>query len=139
MSLKTLNEDVMGLNAESLEIESTDKAGLYVGLKAAIIASSCCTLPLVFALLFSLFGVGSVTAALAIPKYKWVFISFGTLFLAISLYLQIKKQTGGSCSLKDFWKCKLLIALSILSYIIVFTLVLYVILPFVAERAYSLI
>ncbi|MFH1403952.1 MAG: hypothetical protein ABIH11_06775 [Candidatus Altiarchaeota archaeon] len=52
-----------------------DFKGILLGFKASLIASSCCTLPLILAVAFSMMGVGSITAALAIPKYKYFFIT----------------------------------------------------------------
>lgn len=106
-----------------------DLRGFWVGLKAAIIASSCCSFPLALVLLFSTVGAGSMTAALKIPKYKIFFEVSGTMFLLATLYLTIKKKSGNKCEMIDIKRERMLIATSIISYIILTLLLIYLILP----------
>lgn len=107
--------------------------GVLLGIKASIIASSCCSIPVALILLFSATGAGSMTAALAIARYKFFFITVGTLFLAISLYFTIKRNCGGVCTLADARKNKRLIAISSLVYLSLTLAFIYVILPWIAE------
>lgn len=113
------------------------KKGLLLGVKSAVISSSCCTIPLALVVLFGLAGAGSWTAALKIPKYKTVFVAFGTMFLAISTYLAIKKRCGGTCTIQDVKSQKTMILMSLVSYILLTLLVIYLILPIVAELLFS--
>ena len=106
--------------------------GIVLGLKASIIASSCCTLPLFFVVLFSFTGAGSITAALAIPKYKYFFMAVGSLFLGISIYFSIKKKCGGSCSIRDVQRNHKMILISIVTYILLTMVIIYLVLPYIA-------
>ncbi|MFH1835407.1 MAG: hypothetical protein ABH851_04375 [Methanobacteriota archaeon] len=109
-----------------------DFKGIKLGFKAALISSSCCTLPLAFVLVFGVLGAGSMTAALKIPKFKTYFIVLGLVFLAVSIYLSIKRKCGGACSISDVHKYRSLVVVSVLSYLILTLLVIYVLLPVVA-------
>jgi len=108
-----------------------------LGVRASLIASSCCTIPLALVFLFSASGVGSVTAALAIPKYKAYFVSAGTVFLLASIYLTIRRKSGGSCTLKDVGDSRGLILVSVVTYIVLTLFVLNLLLPFIAELLFS--
>jgi hypothetical protein len=110
--------------------------GFWTGLKAAILASSCCSLPLAFAMLLATLGASSMTAALKIPKYKNVFILAGSLFLVASLYLNIKRRCG-SCNLRTVGQQKTLIILSVVTYVTLTVLTIYLILPMMAQWIYS--
>lgn len=109
-----------------------DLKGFYTGLKASIIATTCCSIPLALVLLFSTLGVGSMTAALKITTYKNYFIAFGIFFLGISLYLTIKRRSGGTCSINDIHSQKGFIILSIISYSILTYIVIYLLLPLIS-------
>lgn len=106
---------------------------LLIAIKASIISSGCCGLPLAFAFLFMSTGVGNIILALQIAKYKNYFLLFGTVFLFVSLYLLIKKKSGGTCNIcdvKENWK---IILINILTYVIVMVTMIYGVLPFIAE------
>ncbi|MFH1055470.1 MAG: hypothetical protein V1744_05185 [Candidatus Altiarchaeota archaeon] len=111
--------------------------GLWLGLKSAIIASSCCSLPLALVLVFSALGSGSMTAALKIPRYKMFFAAAGTLFLLSSLYMTVKRNSGGTCRICDVKKEKSLIAVSLVSYAVLTALLIYVVLPAVSELLFA--
>lgn len=108
--------------------------GFLMGLKAAALASSCCTIPLILVVAFSATGVGSITAALKIPKYKTFFILAGSIFLLISLYLSIKRRCGGTCSINDAKRHSPLIIASIITYAVITATIIYLMLPFIAEK-----
>jgi hypothetical protein len=107
------------------------------GVKASIIASSCCSLPLALALLFTATGVGSITLALRIARYKNYFLALGSLFLIISIYLTIKRKSGGTCKVCDLRKNYRLIAINILTYIILTLTIIYGILPLISEWVFK--
>jgi hypothetical protein len=111
---------------------------VWIGIKAAIIASSCCSLPVLLAFFFLVAGVGSVSAALKIPQYRILFILVGTIFLFASLYLKIKKRSGGTCTINDIWHQSDLIIVSVVTYVMITALIIFVILPLLAELAFSL-
>src|SRR4030042_89782 len=93
-----------------------DYKGLLEAVKASILASSCCTLPIVIAFVLSLFGAGSVAAAYAIPRYKILFIALGTVFLTLSLYAKIRRKCGGACTIRDVGREKNLILASYIAF-----------------------
>ena len=103
-----------------------------MGLKAAVLASSCCSLPLALILVFGAVGAGSVSQALRIPQYKAFFLALGCLFLLVSLYLTIRRERG-VCNLS--WVCseRYLILSSLVSFAILTWILVYVILPAVSE------
>ncbi|MFH0860264.1 MAG: hypothetical protein V1921_03600 [Candidatus Altiarchaeota archaeon] len=114
-----------------------DLRGVYTGVKASILASSCCTLPLLLVYAFSLLGAGSVTAALAIPRYKGFFIAAGMVFLASSLYMTIKKRCRGTCNLGDVNANRSLVLVSVTTYVILTIVIIYYLLPVIAELVFS--
>lgn len=107
-----------------------DLKGFWLGLKASIIASCCCSLPIALVMVFGVLVAGSATAALKIPKYKWYFIAISMIFLTTSLYLRIRK-TAGKCEIADVKREKELVILSVASYIVLTILLVYLILPLI--------
>ncbi|MBD3388353.1 MAG: hypothetical protein GF416_04685 [Candidatus Altiarchaeales archaeon] len=103
--------------------------GFWTGVKATIIASSCCTLPLILVMIFGTLGAGSMTAALKLPRYKLFFIAAGTVFMLLSLYFKIKRQCGGTCTLNDVKAHRTMVAVSIVTYVSLTLMVLYLLLP----------
>jgi len=104
-----------------------------MGLKAAVIASSCCSIPLAIVLIFSAIGAGSMTAALKIPKYKMYFFALGTTFILYSLYLAIKRKSAtGTCRIDDVKNESRLVAVSLVTYVALTLLLIYLILPVVS-------
>jgi hypothetical protein len=110
---------------------------VWLGAKAAIISSSCCSFPIALVLLFSALGAGSATAALKIPKYRWYFIALGTTFLLVSLYLRIRKRSGGTCGMRDLKRERQAILVAIASYIVLTTLVIYLVLPLISAWVFG--
>lgn len=109
---------------------------LLTAIKASIIASSCCGLPLALAFLFMSTGVGNIILALQVAKYKDYFLLLGTMFLFASLYLLIKKKSGGTCNvcdIKENWK---IILINILTYVVAVVTMIYGVLPFIAEQLF---
>ncbi len=114
-----------------------DLKDVYTGLKASIIASSCCTLPLILALLFSVLGLGSVTAAFKIPRYKWFFIAAGALFMLTSLYLKIRKECGGTCSIEDVKQHRMTVIVTITTYVVLTYTIINLLLPVISARIFT--
>ncbi len=109
---------------------------LFAGIKASIIASSCCSLPLALAFLFMATGVGNVVLALHIAKYKDYFIGLGTAFLFASLYVLIKEKSGGTCNVCDMKKNWKIILINILTYAVLTAAIVYGVLPILAEELF---
>ncbi|MCX6695099.1 MAG: hypothetical protein NTU61_02220 [Candidatus Altiarchaeota archaeon] len=74
--------------------------GAWIALKAAFLATLCCSTPLILAPLFMILGIGSVTAALRIPAYKTYFIALSVAFMLASIYLNVKNRNKGVCNVK---------------------------------------
>lgn len=107
--------------------------GFITGVKAAVIASSCCTLPLLLFYIFTLTGFGSITLALKIPKYKYFFIVLGSVFMFLSVYIRIRRDCGNKCTLNDVKNRKTLIVISTLTYILITYLIIEIFLPLLSE------
>jgi hypothetical protein len=111
--------------------------GVWDGVKAAIIASSCCSFPVALVYAFTVLGAGSVSAALKIPKYKWFFLAAGTAFILISMYFRIRKLSGGTCSLGDVARERNLIIVTLATYAVLTMFVIYLLLPVVSQWLFS--
>ncbi len=101
---------------------------ILIGIKAGIISSSCCIIPLILVL----FGLVSIGSALSFVKYKPYFILLGTIFLIGSLILYIRKDKACCTTNKKF-----LIGTAVVTHILIFILLLYVIVPIVAPVVYT--
>ncbi|MFH0862395.1 MAG: hypothetical protein V1875_05120 [Candidatus Altiarchaeota archaeon] len=111
--------------------------GFWLGMKAAIVASSCCSFPIAFVLFFSALGAGSAAAALKLPRYKWFFVMAGTLFLALSLYLTVRRRSGGACRAEDVRSQMQTIVISVVSYVFLTVLLIYLVLPVISGLAFG--
>ncbi len=100
------------------------KESLKTGIGAGFLSSLCCTGPL----LFLLIGLGSVGIGSQLPRYKPFFITLGAVFLVIGIYRKVKKKHG-VCSGTTLKKEMKMILISILTAIVVWALLLYVIVP----------
>jgi hypothetical protein len=114
-----------------------DLEGIKTGIKASIIAASCCSLPLALAFLSAATGVGSITAALQISRYEMVFFILGTVFLIASVYLTIRNRCHGTCSIKDAKTHWRIIVISVLTYIILTITLVFGILPLIAQLLFN--
>lgn len=110
---------------------------LKIAAKSAVLATLCCSTPVLLIPVFLLLGAGSVTAALSIPRYKWVFYVLGALFLALSLRNAVKRRKG-VCSRRTVRESIAFVSLAVVSYVLLALLLLYVVLPRLAEFAYGL-
>ncbi len=82
-------------------MKKEDKTLLYAGGIGAFIASLCCLGPVIIVLL----GLGSISTALTIGTYSWLFTSLAIIFfvLAITLYLK-KKKCCNVNGMQRHWK-----------------------------------
>lgn len=114
-----------------------DWHGFKTGLKASLISSSCCSLPIALILLFSTVGAANMTAALRLPKYKTVFWMLGFMFLGASIYLTVKKRCDGTCNIKSIKKESRYVLASLITYIVMSFTIIYHILPAISELIFG--
>jgi len=73
------------------ETKDLTKLSSLSSIISAFLASSCCILPIVFALL----GVGSAGFLMGLEKYRPIFISIASISLGVSFYYTYwKKETS---------------------------------------------
>lgn len=109
-----------------------DKKPLIIGLIGGFIAALCCITPL--AIVF--FGLGSVSVALGLSKYGYVFFTLGLIFIGIALWIYYKKKNK-SCSLEDKKKQKYYIIATIILMVLIFIIVKYWLLNLIAPYVYG--
>jgi hypothetical protein len=102
---------------------------LVIGAGSGVVASFCCTLPLVLVLL----GVGSMTTALKVSTYKTYFLGLSLIFVALALGYQLKRNpscctTGGRARF---------VVIALAAYIFIYALLLYAVVPAVAPYVYG--
>jgi hypothetical protein len=114
-----------------------DSKGFWLGVKAAVISSSCCSLPLALSMAFGALGAGSVTAALKLPKYNAFFLAAGTAFLLGSLYFTMKRKRANVCTLCGLRSEWALISVSLATYAVLTAVLIYVVLPAVSEAVFG--
>ena len=109
-----------------------NKKAIGIGIKAGIIASLCCIIPLILII----FGLGSATLALKFVRYKPYFIILSIVFLAGSIwYFSRKKKcclTGENLNKKRF------IGTALGIHILTFLVLLYVLMPNISPFLYNL-
>jgi len=100
------------------------KGSLKTGIVAGFLSSLCCTGPLILLLL----GLGSFGFASSLPRYRSFFITLAIVFLIFAIYRSIKKKYG-TCSLFNLKKELKTIVITIITAVIVWFLLLYIIVP----------
>jgi len=98
------------------------------GVVAGFLGSLCCTGPL---LLITL-GLGSAGLAAGVAKFRPFFITLAIVFIVFALYRQIKKKHG-TCSVHAIRKELKTILIAIITAVVIWALLLYVIVPFIAR------
>ncbi len=101
---------------------------INIGIKAGVISSSCCILPLVLVIL----GLGSIGTALKISQYRIYFIGLSLIFLISSLFLYFKKNK--SCHAVNK---KMFVGTAIITQLLIFILLFYALAPIIAQSVYS--
>jgi hypothetical protein len=102
---------------------------LAIGAGSGVVASFCCTLPLILILL----GIGSVTTALKVSMYKTYFFALSLVLVALALGFQLKRNP--SCCTPGGRTRFVIIALS--AYILIYIVLLYAVVPAVAPYVYG--
>jgi ribose/xylose/arabinose/galactoside ABC-type transport system permease subunit len=108
------------------------KNSITTGVGAGFLGSLCCTIPVLLVAI----GIGSIGFALAFTKYRPFFITLGVIFIIFSLYRQIKKEHG-VCNRKTIKENISTIIIAIITAIIVWALLIYVIAPLLAKLFYG--
>lgn len=117
------------MNRQSPKI---DKKAVGIGLKAGIIASLCCVIPLILII----FGLSSASLALKFVKYKPYFIILSVAFLTGSLWYFFKKKR--CCSPEENLNKKWFIGIALGVHLLTFLLLLYVLMPNISPFLYNL-
>ena len=111
-------------------MKKEDKKLLIVGGLAGVIASLCCIGPVVIVLL----GLGSVSAALSLGRFTWLFSSLAVIFLGIAVVMYLKKKT--CCSVEGFQKNWKAIVLAFVILVVLLVLLKYWLAPILARMVY---
>ncbi len=112
-------------------MKKTNGQLLKIGGSAALLGSLCCLSPIVIVL----FGLGTVSTALIIGTYSWLFTTIAVLFFVTGVLVFMHRK--GQCDAAGFrhhWKQ---ILLSFLLMTVLLVLLKYVISPVLARYAYG--
>lgn len=111
-------------------MKGKDNKLLYIGGGAGLIAALCCIGPVVLIL----FGLGSVSAALTIGKFAWLFSILAILFFTTGVFIYLKKKNCcNTQGWKQHWKT---ILTAFILMVLLLLLLKYVIAPAIATVAY---
>jgi len=108
------------------------KSSIKTGIGAGFFGSLCCTVPVLLVAL----GIGSIGFALGFAKYRPFFVILGVTFLVFALYRKIKKEEG-YCTTGAIKNNLSMIITAIVTAIIVWILLIYVIAPLLARFVYG--
>lgn len=109
-------------------MKKSNRKAIGIGIKAGIISSLCCVLPLILVIL----GIVSIGTALSIVQYKPYFIGLSILFLVASLILYFRKNK--TCCGMDR---KFFIRTAVTTHVLIFVLLLYVFVPIIVPSVYT--
>lgn len=105
------------------------KAHLRIGLLSGLIASVCCVSPLVIALI----GLASVSAAMGLMgglrTYTPLVILISGLFMVGAVYVHLRRHNA--CSIQGLRARKYGITAMIVTWIVTYILLLYIIVPYI--------
>ena len=111
-------------------MKKEDKKLVAAGGFAGVLGALCCVGPVVIVL----FGLGSVSTALTIGKYSWLFTTIALIFFGVAAFLYLKKKNCCSASgIKQNWKT---IAISFVLLSVLLIVLKYWIAPLLAQIAY---
>lgn len=112
-----------------------DKKAVGIGLKAGVIASLCCIIPLVLII----FGLASASAALKFVQYKPYFIILSIIFLAGSIWYFFRKKVCTTCApSENTVSKKWFIGTTVGVHFLTFLILLYVLMPNISPFLYNL-
>jgi len=107
-------------------------SSLKTGIAAGFLGSLCCTGPVLIVAL----GLGSIGFALGFSKYRPFFVILAIIFLSLALYRHIKKKHG-VCNAKAIKDEAYVIFIAIITAVVIWALLIYVIVPFIARYVYG--
>lgn len=111
-------------------MKKEDKKLVVAGGFAGVLGALCCVGPVVIVL----FGLGSVSTALTIGKYTWLFTTIALIFFGVAVFLYLKKKDCCSANgFKQNWKP---IIISFVLLVVLLILLKYWIAPLLAQIAY---
>jgi len=111
-------------------MKKEDKKLLYAAGAGGLIASLCCLGPVILVLL----GLSSVSFALSIGKFTWLFTGLALFFFISALVLYLSKKNCCNVEgVKQNWK---IILISFIILVILLVLLKYWLAPLVAGFAY---
>jgi len=108
------------------------KESIKTGILAGFFGSMCCTVPV----LLIAIGIGSIGFALGFAKYRPFFVILGVTFLLFALYRKIKKKEG-VCNRMTIKNNLSMVITAIITAIIIWALLIYVMAPWLAKVIYG--
>lgn len=111
-----------------------DKKAVGIGLKAGIIASLCCIIPLILII----FGLASASVALKFVQYKPYFIGLSILFLVGSLWYYFRKRACSVCAPNENKiSKKWFVGTAVSFHLLTFAILLYLLMPTISPFLYD--
>jgi len=111
-------------------MKKDNKSLLWAGGVAGFIASLCCLGPVILVLL----GLATVSTALSIGKFTWLFTSLAIAFFGVASFMYLKKKNCVTVKgMKEQWKP---IVISFVLLVILLVILKYWLAPFIATYAY---
>lgn len=114
-------------------VKKINKKSIGLGLKAGIIASLCCIIPLLLIIL----GLTSASVALKFVQYKPYFIVFSIIFLLGSIWYFFRKEKKICCPSEDRPNKRWFIATAVGIHLLTFLILLYVLFPTISPFLYN--
>ncbi|RME52641.1 hypothetical protein D6783_04140 [Candidatus Woesearchaeota archaeon] len=111
-------------------MKKEDKNLVVAGGVAGVLGALCCVGPVVIVLL----GLGSVSTALTIGRYSWLFTGLALLFFGLAVVLYLRKKN--SCSAKGVRQNWKLVAASFVLLVVLLFVLKYGLAPLLAKIAY---
>lgn len=102
----------------------TSRSSFISGIVSSIFASLCCLTPLVVVLL----GLGGISVALSLLRYRPYFLILGFLFLGVATYVYLKRDYG-KCNMTVLRKERTKVAFSFILMIGIYVVLTYFIIP----------
>lgn len=126
-------QKIIQLTKENSPSRPASKKAMGLGLKAGIIASLCCIIPLILII----FGLASASVALKFVQYKLYFIALSIIFLVGSLWYFFKRRACCSPEKGKISK-KWFIGIALGFHLLTFLILLYVLMPTISPFLYNL-
>jgi len=125
-----MKKEIVIVNGKRREMKG--KESIKAGIGAGFLGSLCCTVPILLVAV----GIGSIGFALGFARYRPFFVILGVVFITFALYRQIKKKHG-VCNAKTIKENLSFITIAIITAIIIWVLLIYLIAPLLARFVYG--